>query len=525
MSLSTLVFESASKYKALYALQIDTHRVSYGELTQFALHIASALHAQDAKNEAVGVVGQRNLDSYAGVLGVLYAGCHYVPIHPKASMQKTIRVIRSAGIRFLVGSHTDVQMVCEKLKEDGCADLIQGCISLSDESGVTVVLGQKADAKTHTITKPVPVASDDLAYVLFTSGSSGEPKGVKVSHANVVAYLEAIQKFWSLKPGYRASQFHDFSFDPSVSDMFTTWILGGELCVVSESELLMPSNFIRRNALQVWSSVPSVGNFMHKLGVLKEGAFPSLRITRFAGEPLPLKMAKAWQRAATNSSVENHYGPTESTIDVARYVYEPSASEKLFTNGILPIGSPFPNMEIKIIDNNNQPVGPEIQGQIVFKGPQVSQGYLNDVQKTNNAFVRFAWDASQAIWYKSGDLGFINADGHIECLGRMDGQIKFSGKRVEIGEIEAALARFDELSDIVVVPIKDSQGIVKELVGFTASNLSMEELANFKQLSRAWLDPLFFPRRIESLAQLPYAVSGKVDRRALLEMASLPQEA
>lgn len=519
MSLSALVFESAVKHSDLCALRIDQQSFSYNALNQLALQMANALIAQGAQSEAVGIVGQRQLDSYAGVLGILYAGCHYVPIHPKSSPKKICNVIQAAGIRFLVGAQQDLQMVCQQLKGEMQHHLIQRYVSLAGESDAEGVGCVPEETPTLAVSAPVAVSTDDLAYILFTSGSSGEPKGVKVSHGNVIAYLQALQKLWTFKPGYRASQFHDFSFDPSVSDMFNTWVSGGELCVVPEGELMMPAHFIRRTALQVWSSVPSIGNWMQKLGILKEGAFPSLQISRFAGEPLSLRMAKAWQSAAPNSTVENHYGPTESTVDVTRYVYQPSPAEALFSNGIVPIGHAFPGMEIKIIDANNHPVDDQIHGQIVFKGPQVSQGYLNDDDKTHSAFVRFAWDASQAIWYKSGDMGFVNADGQIECLGRMDHQIKFSGKRVEIGEIEAALARFNALSDVTVVALKDAQGIVVELVGFTTSNLSTQELANMKQASRQWLDPLFFPKRIVSLAQLPYAVSGKVDRRTLMDLA------
>jgi len=519
MSLGALVFKSAARHKDLCALSIDKHSISYRELTQHALQIASALIAKGAQSEAVGIVGQRQLDSYAGVLGILYAGCHYVPIHPKSSPQKLLNVIQEAGIRFLVGAQQDLQLVYSQLLEQAQNHLILRYMSLSGESDSSGVWSAPDKALTLAMSLPVVSQGEKLAYILFTSGSTGQPKGVKVSHNNVIAYLQALQKLWMLKPGYRASQFHDFSFDPSVSDMFITWTLGGELCVVPESELMMPAHFIRRKELAVWSSVPAIGNFMQKLGVLKKDAFTSLQITRFAGEPLSVRMARAWQIAAPNSTVENHYGPTESTIDVARYVYQPSSAESLFSNGVVPIGRAFPGMDIKIVDENNHLVDNEVQGQIVFKGPQVSKGYLNDDIKTQSAFVQFAWDTSQAIWYKSGDVGFINANGLVECLGRMDSQIKFSGKRVEIGEIEAALSRFDALSDVVVVAVKDPQGIVSELVGFTASELSAQELASMKQSSRQWLDPLFFPKRIFTLAQLPYAVSGKVDRRTLADMA------
>jgi len=361
-----------------------------------------------------------------------------------------------------------------------------------------------------------------LAYILFTSGSSGTPKGVKVSHANVLAYLRAIHGMWNLQPGYRASQFHDFSFDPSVSDLFTTWSLGGELCVVPEAELIAPAHFIRRSDLQVWSSVPSVGTLMHKLGMLKANSFPTLRISRFAGEPLPRRMAQAWQAAAPASTVENHYGPTEATIDVARHVYLPGEADLPFVNDIVPIGSAFPGMDICVIDEQRQPVPHGVTGQIAFKGPQLSQGYLNDSEKTQSVFVRLDWDASGNTWYLSGDAGLVNPQGQMECLGRMDSQIKVAGRRVEIGEIEAALASFAPLSDVVVVAVKDAQGLVTELVGFTTGQVSAHDLADIKKASARTLDAVFFPKRIVALDQLPYAVSGKVDRRALLALARQP---
>ena len=144
--------------------------------------------------------------------------------------------------------------------------------------------------------------------------------------------------------------------------------------MVPEAELIAPAHFIRRSELQVWSSVPSIGTLMHKLGMLKEGSFPSLRISRFAGEPLPRRMAQAWQIAAPASTVENHYGPTEATIDVARHVYGPGEAALALAQDIVPIGTAFPGMEIRIIDSAGQPVVPGATGQSVFKGPQVSLG-------------------------------------------------------------------------------------------------------------------------------------------------------
>jgi len=521
MSLSALLFDAAGSHPERYALHLGDARTTYADLTRSALSIAARLQALGAQREAVGIVGQRKPGSYAGVLGIVYAACHYVPLKPKAPPDKTIALLRAANIRFLVGDEEDLRQMQAQLQSSGQGYGIAAYIASDSEcTGAKGNDWQRLDA--HAIAPlaaPLACDANALAYILFTSGSSGTPKGVKVSHANVLAYLRAIQSMWNLEPGYRASQFHDFSFDPSVSDLFTTWSLGGELCVVPEAELIAPAHFIRRSNLQVWSSVPSIGTLMHKLGMLKANSFPTLRISRFAGEPLPRRMAQAWQAAAPTSTVENHYGPTEATIDVARHVFLSGEAELPFANDIVPIGKPFPSMEIRVIDEQRQPVTRGVTGQIAFKGAQLSQGYLNDPDKTQSVFVRLDWDHSGAIWYLSGDAGFVNPQGHIECLGRMDSQIKVAGRRVEIGEIEAALAGFAALSDVAVVAVKDAQGLVTELVGFTTGQVSAQDLADIKKASARSLDAVFFPRRIVALAQLPYAVSGKVDRRALLEMA------
>ncbi len=522
MSLSALLFDAASSHHDRYALHLGDARTTYADLTRSALAIAARLQALGAQREAVGIVGQRKYGSYAGVLGIVYAACHYVPLKAKAPPDKTIALLRAANIRYLVGDAEDLRQLQAQLQGTGQGERIQAYIAPDSEclgAGPWEGVGAKSIAP---LGAPLACDADALAYILFTSGSSGTPKGVKVSHANVLAYLRAIHSMWNLEPGYRASQFHDFSFDPSVSDLFTTWSLGGELCVVPEAELIAPAHFIRRSNLQVWSSVPSIGTLMHKLGMLKADSFPTLRISRFAGEPLARRMVKAWQAAAPASTVENHYGPTEATIDVARHIYLPIEAELPFANDIVPIGSAFPGMQTCILDEQRQPVPQGVTGQIAFKGPQLSQGYLNDPEKTDEVFVRLDWDASGATWYLSGDAGFVNPQGQIECLGRMDSRIKVAGRRVEIGEIEAALASFAPLSDVVVVAVKDAQGLVTELVGFTTGQVSAQDLADIKKASARSLDAVFFPKRIVALAQLPYAVSGKVDRRALLEMARPP---
>ena len=186
----------------------------------------------------------------------------------------------------------------------------------------------------------------------------------------------------------------------------------------------------------------------------------------------------------------------------------------------MPIGKSFPNMKIAIVsDELEEIVDKNQRGEIVFCGPQVSNGYLNDQSKTDEYFVRFSWDNSNELWYKSGDLGFINNNGDIECAGRKDSQIKIGGRRVEIGEIEAALSHFDITRGAVVVPIRNESEIVVACAAFVESNLSNADVGEIRKQSARFLDNIFFPKEVFFIKDFPRSQSGKIDRKALERLA------
>jgi non-ribosomal peptide synthetase component F len=335
-----------------------------------------------------------------------------------------------------------------------------------------------------------------------------------------------MSQLYRLDAGFRASQTFDFSFDPSVSDMFFTWTNGGVLCVLPEEEMLLPHEYIRREGITFWNSVPSIAGFMRRMGHLSPGAFPDLRHSMFCGEQFPTYIAEAWQNAAPNSTIENLYGPTEATIYISRYVYTEVERHKSFRNSIVPIGLPLPDHEFALIDEfgNKLPAGDT--GEIVFKGPQITKGYLHDQVKTDAVFVTFDWDASKAKWYKSGDLGFYNADGNLECIGRKDNQIKLGGRRIELGEIEAVLSRFKEIQDVVIVPLRDENQVTVGCMAFTQNRLTMEEQKFIRLESMKLIERVFIPKKIITVETFPISPSGKTDRKALeslaLELAGKP---
>lgn len=514
-SLSDLLFSKISFYGNLIAIDNENEKINYETLNYQGLKIASCINHLGIKKGTIGIVGQRKTSTYYSLLGILYSGCSFTPLSFNYKQKKLFDIIKQANIKYLIGELNDLIEIHKLLS--GALNLVY--ISNSN-NGI-----EKAEFKHISIdegndlliNKPIKSQYSDLVYLLFTSGTTGTPKGVKISNKNILSFLDSMAKLYPLKDNLIASQTFDLSFDPSLSDVFFTWLVGGTLCLLNEKEKLLPHQYIIRNNITFWNSVPTIAKFMYKMGVLKPNIFPSLKYSMFCGEQFPEEIANAWEIAAPNSTIENLYGPTESTIYITRYKYN-SGFNNHFHNSIVPIGEVFPNHEVSLIDQFDNKIKKGI-GELCFSGNQISNGYLNDEVKTNSEFLRFNWDPNNRIWYKTGDLAFINKEGHIECIGRKDSQIKLGGKRIELSEIEYVLSQNLKLNDVVIIPVKDNLEVVVGIVAFTENEinkkLEQEILINFQ----FHLDKTFFPKKIISISKFPYNQNLKLDRKKLQEIA------
>ncbi len=521
VTLSEMLFTRYEENKCNEAIRINNECITYEELYLTALRTSFFLKEGNFNGKTLAVVGHRNFSTYVGILAALFAGYSYTPINPKAPKSKITEILSASEVDCFIGDSGSIAQLQFQLGKQSLAHktIISPLCNGKDKISQRLIDSSDIESVEHP---PAPLLCDDtrLAYILYTSGSTGKPKGVQITRKNLCSYLKALNQLWDVPKGFRMSQFHDLSFDPSVSDIFYTFCNKGILCVVPENEMLAPSNFIIREKLNIWSSVPSIGLLMSKMGELSSGKYPTLNIVRHAGEPFPLKLAKLWQSAAPNASIENHYGPTEATIDVARHIYVPDNDNSIFNNEILPIGKSFPNMKITLVNEGlDEIVEKNKQGEIVFSGPQVSNGYINDKSKTEEHFVNFSWDKIKNIWYRSGDLGYINNHGDIECVGRQDSQIKIAGRRVEIGEIEAALSQFQLTNGAVVVPLRNEAESIIGCAAFVLGELSNADIKRIREQSATSLDPVFFPKRIVTVDQFPRSQSGKIDRKALEKIA------
>jgi amino acid adenylation domain-containing protein len=365
---------------------------------------------------------------------------------------------------------------------------------------------------------PKPADPNSVGYLLFTSGSTGEPKAVMVAHRNVNAFVDTMLERYRITEHDRFSQTFDLTFDLSAFDMFVCWKRGACLCVPTRAQKLLPTQYVQQAELTVWHCVPSMAALMKRLQLLKPGAFPRLRYVLFCGEALSLELAESFARAAPNAIVENLYGPTELTIACTAYRYDPAHSPRDSELGLVPIGTPHPGLQILICDDQLRVVAPGEVGELLVAGAQLTLGYFRDEPRTCAAFVVPPGQTQR--YYRTGDrVRRAHAEAPLVFLGRADDQIKVRGYRVELGEIEAALRDAAEVDDAVAVGFPVTPEGVDAIVGFVSgSRIDAETIA---ERLRAKLPPYAQPASIFAIDAIPLSAHGKVDRKALLMLLAM----
>jgi len=344
---------------------------------------------------------------------------------------------------------------------------------------------------------------------MFTSGTTGRPKGVPVRVQSLIAYLDVVTKRFGVQPGDRASHFFELTFDLSVHDIYVTLLGGGTLVVVPAEQRMLPARFLREKKISHWFSVPSAADSLHRVGALRPGVFPHLRQTLFCGEPLRWPVTEAWQAAAPNSRVINLYGPTEATIAISYYVVPQRRSPSNDLYGIVPIGQVFEGQRGEIFSSPETDEQPN-RGELRLCGSQVISGYL-DARDGRDAF---ATDSDGVSWYRTGDAVERDDGGLLHFVGRIDHQLKISGYRVEPAEIEDAIHRgFPGCRSVVV---RCDEGKRRGLVAAIACGEGDVPTASaVRDACARSLPPYMIPAHVVELPSWPVNANGKIDRAAV----------
>jgi len=481
--------------------------VTYGEMDSIVRNVSSFIDVMsDAKR--VGILGTRSVEAYAGILAAGFLGATYIPLNVKWPEQRLVELLSALDLDVLI------------VDPRGCAHLsaavLQAAPDLIITGGSNCV---QAVRSSQTVTmfstiripfleRPCAVRSADIAYILFTSGTTGHPKGVMISAGALKSYLDEAVKWTAFTADDRIAEASDITFDLSVHNLFLCVRAGASLHVLSALEMLAPTRFIRERSITVWMSVPTLVAMMRRSGALKPGVLPGLRSSVFCGEPLTVAAAQAWMEAAPNSSVDNIYGPTEATVICLRQRLSPQYP---VTPGrdVVAIGTPYDTMQVAIFDANQQPVAPGQPGEIALSGPQLADGYFNDGNQPASDRFRVI---DGVRWYLTGDLGMRDHKSVFHHLGRADNQVKLKGNRVELEEVEVHLrhAAESEMAAVIAWPVID--GSAQGLVAFCVSDRSADEIG--RSLHRV-LPRYMVPEVIHLIDVMPVSINGKIDRKQL----------
>jgi amino acid adenylation domain-containing protein len=499
------------------AVVMGDERLGYGELERLSDRLAAQLLAAGCRpGDRVALLMSKRPLALVAIQATLKAGCVYVPLDASSPAARLGRILGSAQPALLLAAPETAPL----LDELAAGGELPPVWSIEAEAVAGErVRGERTRAGWDVDggEPGVRVGPDDPAYLLFTSGSTGQPKGVVITHRNVVCFAEWFVRQFGSRPGERVSGHPPLHFDLSTLDLYTAFAAGAELHLVPPRLSLNPralAAWIRDSELNRWVSVPSVLSYMTKFKAVDEDDFPALERVLWCGEVLPTPVLVDWMRRLPHVAFSNLYGPTEATV--ASSWYDVPALPADETEPV-PIGRACEGEELLVLDEELRPAPDGESGELCIAGAGLSPGYWRDPERTEQAFrpdPRPGHEGERV--YRTGDLGRRDESGLFHFLGRADSQIKSRGYRIELGEIESALGGIEGLHECAVVGV-DGEGF--EGVAICAAYVAEDDLEP-PRLRRALAELLpsyMLPARWLALEELPKNLNGKVDRPALRE--------
>jgi amino acid adenylation domain-containing protein len=501
------------------ALSFGGTRTSYGELEDASNRLAHLLRDAGCQHgDRVALLLPKMPAAIVALLGVLRAGAIYVPLDPSGPAVRLAKMLEASECRFLLAAGS----VTGLLRDTLATARLQhapgiGWLGADSPAVDALPAFTSADLSNQPTSVPQTAAADgDVAHLLFTSGSTGSPKGVMVTHRSVVHFLRWAGAYFGIDSSDRASQHPPLHFDLSTFDIFGTLWAGAELCLVPPGLNVLPhtlADFMRDTKLTQWFSVPSVLSLMAKFDVVAYGDFPSLRRVMWCGEAIPTPTLIYWMQRLPHASFTNLYGPTEATIASSYYTVPGCPSDE---RAPIPIGVACSGEELLILDERLQRVPSGETGELYIRGVGLSPGYWRDLEKTRRAFLPCPGGGPDERVYRTGDLARRTADGIHYFVGRADTQIKSRGYRIELGEIEAALSSLTDLQESAVVAIQ-SEGFEGWTICCSYVPVPGAEAApsGLRERLAALVPGYMLPTRWMRYDSLPKNGNGKIDRPRL----------
>ena len=522
--LHQLLSESATRYPDKVAVVFRDQTLTYAQLDLETNLLANfLLESGVQKGERISIYLDKSLFSIISVYGILKAGAAYVPIDPMAPVKYINYIISKCRIKSLLTYKEKITNIEKALPEGSPLENIIVMNSNSEHKldGTNLINWKDAKKSVSSAAPQVSCIEGDLAYILFTSGSTGNPKGVMISHRNSLTYVDSSHDFFEIRDNDVLSNHSPLHFDMSVFDLFCAAKAGATLVVMPETTSMFPTKiaeFVGDNKITVWNSVPSVLSLLATHQQLENYDFSNLRLIQFAGEVFPIKYLRRLKEIIPQAKYYNVYGQTEANSSTYYLI------DRLPENDTdpIPIGKTFPNFNVFAIDDDGKQVTISGQkGEFYINAGSVAYGYWDDPVRTKERFVNNPLKPYlEEKVYRTGDLVTLDSGGNYIFVGRKDHMIKSRGYRVEIGQVETAILNHPNVKDAIIIPIPDEligNRITAVVVPVAKNGINKSDIVKHcsKQLPRYMI-----PEIIEFHESLPKTSSGKTDRRKLTERMS-----
>jgi amino acid adenylation domain-containing protein len=513
------LLEVSAREHSEHIAVVDRDRsFTYAELDADSTRIANLLRALSVeRGDRIGLYLEKSYEAVVGIYAVLKVGAVYVPLDTKAPATRLAYIVGNCGVRCVLTERAKQRRWNDLAEPGGPVEhfvvLDAAAADGSAPPGVKVH-GTDFVADAAPASLPPEVSEDDLAYILYTSGSTGQPKGVMLSHRNAMAFVDWAVDAVALGREDRVSSHAPFQFDLSVFDLYATAAAGATLVLVPAKASVFPvelARFVRETRISVWYAVPSVFTMLVEHAGLAVGDLPALRTVIFAGEVFPTRYLSRLMSLLPHAVFWNFYGPTETNVCTAYRVPAPPDPD----GPDIPIGLPIQGVEGIVLSDDGTLADRGAVGELLIGGPTVMRGYWADPEKTAERLVRHPTRGADAgCVYRTGDLVAEGPDGNYRFVGRRDNQIKSRGYRIELGEIETALNAHAGVRECAVSAVPDpliTNRIHAHVV--VRDDTGTRELAAFcaERLPRYMV-----PDHFEVLDALPRTNTGKIDRQALL---------
>lgn len=517
--LSQLLSETARHFPDKDAVVCQGETISYAALDDLSNRLAHTLKAHGVRRgDRVGIYVDKSIAAILCIFGVLKADAVYVPLDPLAPTARLRYIMQDCGIACLLSAANKLDAIAQML---GSGNPLQ-CVVLTGSTPAPVALSGVETVTWDAVLEACRTApalhnvATDLAYILYTSGSTGAPKGVMISHLNALTFINWAAETIGVCSTDRVANHAPLHFDLSIFDIFATIKAGGTLYVVPAEMARFPltlTEFIAHQGITVWYSVPSAWVLMLTRGKMERFNFSAVRVIIFAGEVFPVKHLRSLMEQIPHAAYFNWYGPTETNV-ITSYRLAGLPDEQQ----AIPIGKACANMEVFALDSAGGLVtATGVVGELYARGSCVAQGYWSDAAKTAQLFVRNPLQAHfDERVYRTGDLVKLDAQGQYIYLGRRDHQVKIQGYRVELGEVEAALLSHPAVEEAAVV-VRRNQQQVSYLTAYIVPHQPCRlQAVELKRHCAQRLPKYMIPEVIAMRDSLPKTSTGKIDKQALV---------